>query len=710
VLLAIGGPLYFAREYIPQMNLFVSDATQECIAVESTLSKAREAFARECRDQERMDCDPIEGRWVCSNNNIPHGYTLSGNKFSSNNADECVASDINLNKARNLFVSQCAGFERRDCDPIDGEWICSSVEIDGNISNNSESNNTQPNPQSNLPASEKASENISQLDVCYASELSLADTILAFSRECSGYKRKDCDLDSDGRWICSSEQMIGGIQGIVNINNTSLINTSNQSDTLQNIGGSTNDNPSLGWKDSYSVNGQCYCDSGYDHGIGDVEVNTSQGQKTVREICNKIGEGPGASGNLIYNDIQCGNGPANNAGDEDRNRCPGRVDQGSSGCRIIGPTWNLEKYYPGSATSNTQVATTSNTAPTPAPVPQQEDTQGSGVCQAQGSSLNAARNAFAQQCNGRESADCDAINGGWLCSTEKITSNTQVATTNTTLSTPSNTDTSSNPTPITPQTNRDTYWQKNGYDLVWSNTPSSRDIGTSVEQYLRSDAWSGGQPLAKYTTQSQTEISIATAPDGSPSLKSLIRKGDNFSMIARGKQFGDKGTDKNIVFSGEWYTPCVGGNNRNGRSGTYIGFGHHWGSADNVQHAPGGGTNYDDAWTLRGILTTDNRYSIYAYIPDKNNKYGIKFHTNVSPRCDQWELIEMEVIQNTPVSAENGSVRMYINGSLEAEGKNIRIRAQETVKPKGYGIYIGHIGNADADEAYYLRNWKMYTR
>jgi len=181
-------------------------------------------------------------------------------------------------------------------------------------------------------------------------------------------------------------------------------------------------------------------------------------------------------------------------------------------------------------------------------------------------------------------------------------------------------------------------------------------------------------------------------------------------MIARGKQFGDKGTDKNIVFSGEWYTPCVGGNNRNGRSGTYIGFGHHWGSADNVQHAPGGGTNYDDAWTLRGILTTDNRYSIYAYIPDKNNKYGIKFHTNVSPRCDQWELIEMEVIQNTPVSAENGSVRMYINGSLEAEGKNIRIRAQETVKPKGYGIYIGHIGNADADEAYYLRNWKMYTR
>ena len=93
------------------------------------------------------------------------------------------------------------------------------------------------------------------------------------------------------------------------------------------------------WKDSYSVGDQCYCDTTFDHDIGGIMVDTSVGEITVREACELVGPGPGSSGRPIYNDIQCGNGPANDAGDEDY--CPGRVDIGKEGCVQIGPTWKF---------------------------------------------------------------------------------------------------------------------------------------------------------------------------------------------------------------------------------------------------------------------------------------------------------------------------------------------------------------------------------
>lgn len=97
------------------------------------------------------------------------------------------------------------------------------------------------------------------------------------------------------------------------------------------------------WKDSYSFEGQCYCDTTFDHHIGKVIVQTPAGEKTVAEVCAVIGPGPGAAGNPIYNDIQCGNGPPNDQADEVE--CPGRVDMGEAGCGIIGPRWNLERYF-----------------------------------------------------------------------------------------------------------------------------------------------------------------------------------------------------------------------------------------------------------------------------------------------------------------------------------------------------------------------------
>ncbi len=98
----------------------------------------------------------------------------------------------------------------------------------------------------------------------------------------------------------------------------------------------------FGWKDSYSVGGDCYCATTFDHGIGDLTVDTPAGPRSVRQVCDKIGKGPGPEGRPIYNDIQCGNGPANNAGDEDD--CPGRVDIGRKGCGHVGPKWDLTVF------------------------------------------------------------------------------------------------------------------------------------------------------------------------------------------------------------------------------------------------------------------------------------------------------------------------------------------------------------------------------
>jgi hypothetical protein len=99
-------------------------------------------------------------------------------------------------------------------------------------------------------------------------------------------------------------------------------------------------NVANGWADSYSYKGtHCYCESSFDHNIGPVKVTTPLGVLSVKQICDLLGPGPGSTGRPKYNDIQCGNGPPNDAGDEIP--CPGRVDHGQRGCRSIGPKWNF---------------------------------------------------------------------------------------------------------------------------------------------------------------------------------------------------------------------------------------------------------------------------------------------------------------------------------------------------------------------------------
>lgn len=100
----------------------------------------------------------------------------------------------------------------------------------------------------------------------------------------------------------------------------------------------------FGWADSYSMGEHCYCDlklgaQTFDHGIGLFMVKTPNGWKSVEAVCKMLGPGPGINGRPVYNDVQCGNGPPNDAGDE--HTCPGRVDIGIEGCGHIGPKWNF---------------------------------------------------------------------------------------------------------------------------------------------------------------------------------------------------------------------------------------------------------------------------------------------------------------------------------------------------------------------------------
>ncbi|CAM9849996.1 unnamed protein product, partial [Ectocarpus sp. 13 AM-2016] len=97
------------------------------------------------------------------------------------------------------------------------------------------------------------------------------------------------------------------------------------------------------WADSYSVGGKCYMQTTFDHDIGEVEVDTPQGTMKIEDLFNLLEPGPGSEGRPLYNDIQCGNGPANSDSLGDEFLCPGLVEYGREGCGQIGPMWDLSE-------------------------------------------------------------------------------------------------------------------------------------------------------------------------------------------------------------------------------------------------------------------------------------------------------------------------------------------------------------------------------
>lgn len=107
----------------------------------------------------------------------------------------------------------------------------------------------------------------------------------------------------------------------------------------------------LYWTDSYAVDGQCYCDSNFDHDLSGISVETPVGLLPVAEVCADVqarfGEGR-SNGRLYYNTVQCGHEPANSSADEIN--CPGFLTDSSGSvqnfsCGASGARWNLDAVY-----------------------------------------------------------------------------------------------------------------------------------------------------------------------------------------------------------------------------------------------------------------------------------------------------------------------------------------------------------------------------
>ena len=104
-------------------------------------------------------------------------------------------------------------------------------------------------------------------------------------------------------------------------------------------------NTNLGWHDSFSYKGRCYCKTTFDHGIGKVKFKG----KTVKSICNKMKKAMQAAlkkskGKVTYyNTVQCGHAPAHKditiKGHRDEVLCPGIVGKKIKCNSKKGPKW-----------------------------------------------------------------------------------------------------------------------------------------------------------------------------------------------------------------------------------------------------------------------------------------------------------------------------------------------------------------------------------
>lgn len=172
------------------------------------------------------------------------------------------------------------------------------------------------------------------------------DTAYARYSDACSLPRRDCD-SVDGYILCASFNITSldhARQYLTDVTDDTGDTDHNDDDTgdtgdteitqyhVLDIPVPNNSPGGLSWADSYSYQNKCYIASTFDHGAGNLSI----GGVNARTIQANQNPPVGISqADAIYNDINCGNGPPNTAGDE--RWCPGRVDLGRIGCRIAGP-------------------------------------------------------------------------------------------------------------------------------------------------------------------------------------------------------------------------------------------------------------------------------------------------------------------------------------------------------------------------------------
>ncbi|MEM9616148.1 MAG: DUF1996 domain-containing protein [Actinomycetota bacterium] len=107
----------------------VSADGDDCRVSAQTLTAAKQAYGSKCSER-RADCDPYNGAWICSSQRLDESNIAAP---ATTPPGPCTASAQTLNQAKTAYSRACSE-PRVDCDPIDGRWICSSERIEnGNV-------------------------------------------------------------------------------------------------------------------------------------------------------------------------------------------------------------------------------------------------------------------------------------------------------------------------------------------------------------------------------------------------------------------------------------------------------------------------------------------------------------------------------------------------------------------------------------------------
>ena len=122
-------------------------------------------------------------------------------------ANACTASapaGEGLGAARAIFERSCPGLIRRDCDPVDGAWVCSSDVIGAVAPTRAGGDYESPAPSAPaVPAPSPAPSPVAPDAACGVAGDDLNAARAEFETVC-GAAPRDCD-PVDGRWYCSAD-------------------------------------------------------------------------------------------------------------------------------------------------------------------------------------------------------------------------------------------------------------------------------------------------------------------------------------------------------------------------------------------------------------------------------------------------------------------------------------------------------------------------
>ena len=181
---------------------------------------------------------------------------------------------------------------------------------------------------------------------CEVTGLSFVEATELFLPACNrkGYAGLSCDAEKQN-WVCDNE-ISGNAPELIE----QVPEDIDYSTVVWNpIRGTDVSIPNIKWASSYVANGKCFIDSDFStNSFGSAPIKSnSSGLSTVEDIyrmlINDPRYRPRTTTDIVYNDLQCGNGPAIQESNESKDGgCPGRLDSGIRGCSMVGPRWDLD--------------------------------------------------------------------------------------------------------------------------------------------------------------------------------------------------------------------------------------------------------------------------------------------------------------------------------------------------------------------------------